>query len=360
VEKEEKLRKKIFAISFLTLIFINLVLVIYLIIPFWQPIVLALISAVVFNPINRFFRKIVINRFLSALLTLVFITATVVVPLAIIGAVLSQEVLKLIDALNNWVKTGALQVYIQEIKSKILLTLYKFQIQYPFLEKIINIQNINELVEKIIKTLSENLTSLTKGLLVFISISLFNFFVYSITLFFSLYGGDKALKHLKRLLPLEEKDKEEIFNTIYSSITAVIYGTVGTAVVQSIIVFWLYIYYDLPYPLLWAIATAFFAFIPPFGTGYIWFPVVLYELLLVDFHKGLIGLLVGFLIVSSIDNFVRPLIMGGKINLPYIFLFFSIVGGLVSFGFTGLFLGPTLFALFLTLIKLYEERIQNM
>ena len=64
----------------------------------------------------------------------------------------------------------------------------------------------------------------------------------------------------------------------------------------------------------------------------------------------------GFLVISTIDNFVRPLVMKEKIELPYIVLFFSVMGGIVTFGFTGIFLGPTIFALFITLIKLYEEK----
>jgi len=156
---------------------------------------------------------------------------------------------------------------------------------------------------------------------------------------------------------LEEKDKEEIFDTIRKSTTGVIYGTAGTAVIQSLIAFGLYIYYGLSYPFLWALLTALFAFIPPFGSGFVWFPVTIYVLLAVNLTKGIVGLAVGFLIISSIDNFVRPLIMKDKIELPYIFLFFSILGGLVAFGFAGLFIGPTIFALFLTLLRIYEEKI---
>jgi predicted PurR-regulated permease PerM len=176
------------------------------------------------------------------------------------------------------------------------------------------------------------------------------------TLFFALYQGEKALYHVKKIIPLEEKDKEEIFDTLYHSIRGVIYGTVGTAVLQAFTALGLYIYYGLSYPFLWAIATAFFAFIPPFGTAYIWLPVTIYVMVKVNLTKGLIGLIYGVLIIASVDNIVRPLLMKEKIELPYIFLFFSVMGGLFVFGFTGLFLGPTIFALFITLIKIYERK----
>ena len=352
-------RERFFLYSFFVLIITTFLLVLYMLSPFWQPITLALISAVVFYPVHRFLRKILFSEFLAAVLTLIVVFSLVIVPLTLAAFVLGQEIAKLVSKINEYYQTGKFDLLIQNLKSQLYIYLYKFQVQYPFLGEVLKEENLREILKNLYSTLSGGFTKLTKVALFWVGNTAFATFIYLMTLFFSLYQGKIALKHLRNIMPLEEKDKEEVLETLYNAITGVIYGTVGTAIVQSFIALGLYIYYGLSYPFLWAVVTALFAFVPPFGTGYVWFPLTLYELLFVNHTKGLIGLTVGFLVISSIDNFVRPLVMKEKIELPYIFLFFAVLGGLFVFGFTGLFLGPTIFALFITLLKLYEQKFSR-
>ncbi len=352
----EEFRRKFFLFSFLIFIVFIFFLVVYMLIPFWQPITLALISAVVFYPIHRFLKKFLFSDLLASLFTLLLVFAFVIVPLTVAIFVFGQELAKLVENLNDYYRSGKLELLLEDLKAKLELYMYNLKLQYPFLGKVLSIENLKEIGQTLYKNLSGWFTKLPKEAVFWFGNALFGTFIYLLTLFFALYQGKKAVYHLKRVMPLEEKDKEEVLKTLKDAITGVIYGTAGTALVQSLIALALYIYYGLPYPFLWALLTAIFAFIPPFGTGYIWFPVTVYELLLVDKFKGIVGLIVGFLIISSIDNFVRPLVMKEKIELPYAVLFFSVVGGLVTFGFTGLFLGPTIFALFITLVKIYERK----
>ena len=355
----QDVKNKFFFISFLILIFSIFVLVLYMLLPFWKPVVLALISAIVFYPIFKFFKKFLISDFLTALFTILIVIIAVILPLGVALFIGSQEFLKLLTVLNQKIKSGELDLTISQWKQKLYIYLYQLQIKYPLLSEVLNEENIKTWIVNITKFISSQITTTTRSIFFWIGGTIFGTFVYLITLFFSLYQGKKAIRKLNMIIPLEEEDKEEIFETIKNSTTGVIYGTAGTAVMQSLIAFGLYLYYGIGYPFLWALLTALFAFIPPFGSGYVWFPITVYVLFAVSFTKGLVGLAVGFLIISSMDNIVRPLIMKDKIELPYIFLFFSILGGLVAFGFAGLFIGPTIFALFLTLLKIYEEKISN-
>ena len=352
-------QRKFFLFSFFVLIFFIFFLVLYMLLPFWQPIFLALISAVVFYPIFRFFKKLFISDLVATFITLFVVFSIVIVPLTIAVVVFAQELTKLVEHLNEYYQSGQLELLINDLKGKLYVYLYQFQEKYPFLADILKEERLKELINRFYNYLSAWFTNSTKEAVYWLVNIVFFTFIYLITLFFALYQGEKTLKHIKAVIPLEEKDKEEIFQTLSNSIKAVIYGTTGTAIFQSIIALWLYIYYGLPYPFLWALLTALAAFIPPFGTGYIWFPLTVYELFFVNTFKGLVGLAVGFLIISSIDNVIRPLIMKEKISLPYIVLFFSVIGGLFTFGFTGIFLGPTVFALFITMVDLYEKKFIN-
>ena len=349
-------RRRFFLFSFFVLIFSIFFLVLYMLLPFWQPITLALISAVVFYPVFRFFERIFLSNLVATFATLFVVFSVVIVPLAVAGFVLVQELSKLFEHLNDYYQSGRLELLLTDLKAKLYLYLYHFQERYPFLSEVFREENLKGLAEKVYAYLSQWFTNTTKEAIFWLGNTVFQTFIYLITLFFALYQGGQMLRHIKAVIPLEEKDKEEIFQTLYSAITAVIYGTAGTAIVQSFIALGLYLYYGLPYPFLWAIVTALAAFIPPFGTGYVWFPITLYELFFGDLVRGLVGLAVGLLVISSIDNIVRPLVMKEKIELPYIVLFFAVMGGIFTFGFTGIFLGPTIFALFITMVKLYEEK----
>ena len=352
----QSFRHKLFLFSFFALILIILGLVVYMLLPFWEPIFLALISAVVFYPIFRFFKKVFISDLVATFVTLFVVFSMVIVPLTVAAFVFAQELTKLVEHINDYYRSGQFELLINDLKGKLYIYLYQFQERYPFLAELLKEEKIKELVAKLYSYISQWFTNITKEAVFWLANTVFYTFIYLITLFFALYQGGKTLKHIKAVIPLEEKDKEEIFQTLSHAIKAVIYGTAGTAVVQSLIALGLYIYYGLPYPFLWALITALAAFIPPFGTGYVWFPLTVYELVFVDTFKGLVGLAVGFLIISSIDNIVRPLVMKEKIELPYIVLFFSVMGGLFTFGFTGIFLGPTIFALFITMVDLYEKK----
>jgi predicted PurR-regulated permease PerM len=352
----ENFRQKFFIFSFFVLIFFIFFVVIYMLLPFWQPLVLALISGVVFYPIHRFFKKFLFSDLVSAFLTLVVVFTFVIFPLSVAIFVFGQELTRLIENLNDYYRSGKLELLLEDLRTKLELYLYSLQSKYPFLENFLNIENLKGITKTIYSNLSGWLTKFTKEVVFWVSNAVFGTFIYLLTLFFALYQGQNAIKHIKRVIPLEDKDKEEILRTLKDAITGVIYGTAGTALIQSIIALGLYLYYGLSYPFLWALITAIFAFIPPFGTGYVWFPITLYEFFTGNTLKGIVGLVVGFLVISSIDNFVRPLVMKEKIELPYVVLFFSVIGGLFTFGFAGLFLGPTIFALFITLVKIYERK----
>jgi predicted PurR-regulated permease PerM len=293
---------------------------------------------------------------LASVFTILLVFLIVIVPLLLSIAVLSQEVLKLSESLKNYFQNGNLNLLIEDIRNKLMFLIYKYQLKYPFLQSILTEENIKKFLIEAYTYITSSLTEWTKIAIIQTVNFVFGLFIYLMTLFFALYSGDRALVHFKRILPLEEKDKEEVFDTLYRAITGVIYGTVGTAVLQAFCALALYIYYGLPYPFLWALATALFSFIPPLGTAYVWLPVTLYVFLKVSAVKAVTGLIYALLVIASVDNLVRPFFMKEKIELPYVLLFFSVIGGLLTFGFAGLFLGPTIFALFLTLIKLYEEK----
>ncbi len=186
---------------------------------------------------------------------------------------------------------------------------------------------------------------------------IFKTFVFLLTLFFILRDGPRFVKFVERFLPMHKEDIEQVFLTVYKTVIATVYGSIGVGIAQATVGFIGYKLVGLDYALLLALATFISSFIPPFGAAFVWFPVALYTFMTKGIYTGLFMSLYGMFIISTIDNFIRPLIMKMGIRMPYIALFFSIVGGLLAFGFVGIFLGPIIFTTLFTLALIYERRI---
>ncbi len=127
------------------------------------------------------------------------------------------------------------------------------------------------------------------------------------------------------------------------TVRGVVYGILGTALLQAIMTGIGLLIAGVPGAMLLALLTFFASVIPVVGTGLIWIPAALWL-----FHQGLTGwgifLLIWGVGVANIDNFVKPWLISQGSDLPFILIFFGVVGGALTFGFIGVFLGPTLLA----------------
>jgi predicted PurR-regulated permease PerM len=138
-------------------------------------------------------------------------------------------------------------------------------------------------------------------------------------------------------------------------IYATIYGGILIAIIQGLLgglSFWVL---GLPSPIFWGTAMALLSFIPIGGTALIWAPAAIILLIGGAILKGLILLGVGVVIISMVDNILRPLFISSKTNIHPLLLFFAVLGGIQAFGLIGLVAGPLIVTLFLTLIEIYIQ-----
>lgn len=137
------------------------------------------------------------------------------------------------------------------------------------------------------------------------------------------------------------------------TVVATLYGMIGTAMAQSTIAgigFWIA---GVPNPVLLAFLT--FVTPPPIGAPLVWIPAALWLLLSNHLGMGIFMLLWGIFGISLIDNVVRPLFISMGTQLPFSIILFGILGGLISFGYIGLFIGPTVLAIIYTLFKEWTQ-----
>ena len=154
---------------------------------------------------------------------------------------------------------------------------------------------------------------------------------------------------------MDHEHQEHLFQNIVNALFAVIHGALITAMVQGLLAGIAYWFLGIPFAILLGVATAFMALLPIGGSSIVWIPTSLYLLFQGDYFRGVFLLVWGAGIVGAIDNVLKPLLIGNRLRLPVLFLFFSILGGLRLFGIIGLILGPVLFALLAALLDLYMK-----
>jgi predicted PurR-regulated permease PerM len=153
-----------------------------------------------------------------------------------------------------------------------------------------------------------------------------------LVLFYFLRDRDKSLALVRSWSPLTERETARVFKRVSETIRGTVFGTLVVAVVQGIFggaMFWLP---GLPAPILWGAVMAVLSTVPLLGTFVIWLPAAGFLALGGDWGKALILVVWGSLVVSLIDNLLYPILVGSKLRLHTLPVFFAIVGGLFAFG----------------------------
>ncbi len=162
--------------------------------------------------------------------------------------------------------------------------------------------------------------------------------------FFYLHGASLSRQLASGLHRIGGPRFDRLLETVRSTVRGALYGVVATALAQGILAGIGYYVAGAPTPLLLGLATVVMSLIP-FGTPAVYIPVALYVAVQDSWFYGL-GLLVwGVAVVSTIDNFLRPYFISQATRMPILLVFIGVIGGLISFGLVGIFVGPVLIAI---------------
>jgi len=122
------------------------------------------------------------------------------------------------------------------------------------------------------------------------------------------------------------------------------------------VMFWIL---GIPSPLLWAVLMAFVCMIPVAGSFLVWLPLSIYLMIGGYWTRAVVLIIWGALVISTIDNFLRPKLVGGQTRLHELFVFFSVLGGLSVFGLLGIVLGPVVLAITLGLLQTFQKQQED-
>ncbi len=321
--------------------------------PYAQPIAWSLVLAVVFHPAYRLLLGLAPGRpnLVAAGLTALLV-ASVVVPGLLLSGVLAAEAAKGYERMAELAASGRLPDLGSLTAHPAIAPVLEWfgrragaaNIE-PATLALAGLKWISEFVGSHAAEVARNVF----GFLVGMAIMVFS-------LFFALRDGERMLERLGQHLPMGQTDRQRLMTRLQQTLVAVVQGLTVTAVVQGLLVGLALVVLGLPFPLLLGTSAGLLALLPVGGAALVWMPTVVVLALLGSWVSAAILAVWCLLVVSSVDNLLRPLLIGAGAQLSTPVLFFGILGGLQAFGFIGLFVGPAVLAALASLLAIYRER----
>jgi predicted PurR-regulated permease PerM len=301
-------------------------------------------SALVYPIYMRFERWFRGRRVLASLTTLLLIVLVVLLPLGVLMGIVTAQAIKVGQSVTPWVheqidQPGALSELLSSI---------------PFYDKIAPYSEIlwrkaGEMIGSISKFLINSLSSATLGAVNFV----FMVFVLLYTMFFFLMDGDKLLEKILYYLPLQDRDERQMLEKFTSVTRATIKGTAVIGILQgglAGLAFWAV---GISSAAFWGTIMAVLSIIPGIGTALVWGPAVIILAAGGSFLKAGGLALFCALVVGSVDNLLRPILVGKDTQMHELMIFFGTLGGIIFFGVMGMIIGPVVAALFVTVWEIY-------
>lgn len=328
--------------SFFILLAILTVAFVWVIWPYIGAVLWGAILALLFHPMQQALQKRWKDRkTLAALATLAVILLIVVLPLAVVGISLIQEVAGLVAR----VRSG--EINFGEYFGRIVEALPGWATS---LLQRLGLDDVSSLQQRVMAGLGERGQALA-GRVVGIGGDLVDlivaFFLAMYLLFFLLQDGNSLARRVRDAIPLEPDVKARLLERFVTMIRAAVKGNVLVAIAQGALgglAFW---FLGVHAPLLWAVVMAFASLIPAVGAALIWAPVAIYFLAIGQLAQGIGLALFGTLVIGLVDNVLRPILVGADTRMPDYLVLITTVGGLSIFGIHGFVVGPVVAALFL-------------
>ena len=180
-----------------------------------------------------------------------------------------------------------------------------------------------------------------------------------VVLFYFLRDQETLLANLRSVIPLNEQEASPLLTRITETIRMSLYGKVAVAAIQGGLGGLMFWGLDMPAPVFWGFVMALLSVLPVLGAFVIWVPAAIGLAFAGQWVRALVLVGWGFLIVHPVDNFLGPVLVGTKLRLHSLLIFFSVIGGMAAFGASGLVLGPVIMAIGVSLFEIQHNRREN-
>lgn len=290
------------------------------------------------------------SRPAASLLTMLAGLIMVGLPLGVVVAMATGEAIKFTQNVTPWVQRfaaepTALAPYIERLPYATQLAPYREQL----------LTRAGELANSLGGLIVGALSSTTVSTVSFVV----NFFIFLYTLFFLLMDGPAMIARIKRFVPLPGADRDRLFDKFLSVTRATLKGTMVIGLIQGMLSGAAFFALGVPGAIFWGVVMVVLSVLPVIGGALVWVPTAVVLALSGNFGKALILVAFCSIVVGSVDNVLRPRLVGRDTEMHDLMILFSTLGGIVAFGAVGFILGPIIAALFQTAWALMDDTFDD-
>jgi len=313
--------------------------------PFLNIILWAVVLDVVFAPVHARVKERIESPSLAAAVSTALVLVMILGPILLISVAVVREAqsvaANLSDANGAWQKVDTVLI------EPVLQPLSRF----------IDVNTLRspEFIRDKLQALSGSLAVGTVGVVGGVVATIAQLFLVLFSLFYLLRDHDSIIRAAYDLLPLEEQQLTIVLTRTREVISASVSGKVLISAIQGTLgalIFW---GLGLPSAVLWGVVMFFLSMIPMAGSFLVWGPAALYLAVTGEWQKALILVAFGILVIGTIDNVLAPKLIGQRVAMHELLIFFAVLGGIQLFGVLGLILGPVVMSVTLALIALLRE-----
>ena len=335
-------------IFFFTLLVLASLAFIFLLKPFFEPVIWAITFAVIFAPLHQFISNKCKGRTsLSAFITLLLILFTVVVPATTLSIAVVNEGADLYSDIRAGVYDFSKPIaWVQDSVPVASDLLSKVGIDFEKLK-----EGFSDTALNTSQWVATNLLNIGQNAVKFTVL----FFLMLYLLFFFLRDGKKLVELIIRVLPIGDDAERHLLSKFAEVSRATVKGTLVVGIIQGTLGGIMFALLGIESAVFWGVVMIGLSILPAVGSALVWGPAAIIFFANGEIVKGLILIVVGGLLIGMIDNILRPILIGRDTKMPDYLILLSTLGGLGLFGLSGFVIGPIIAAFFLAIWAMFES-----
>jgi predicted PurR-regulated permease PerM len=309
--------------------------------PFLVPLGWATVVVVFFYPVyKRVERRH--GRTLAAALSTVLVTVVVIVPTIFVMTAFVNEALRVFDAARTAFDEG---------RFAWLETLWATLQQSKYVE---SLGDPDTTVRRVGSAAAAFLAGQVGAVVQNVVVILFDLVVMLFATFFLFRDGDGVVRMIRNAIPFDPEVRDRMMDQTRDLIYASVVSGMAVAIVQGVLGGITFALLGLGSPVFWGVVMTLFCLLP-LGAWVVWVPAALWLIASGDITRALILTGVGAGVIGAVDNVLRPAMLAGRASLNGLLVLIALLGGIATFGFIGIVLGPIIVATAVGLLEAYTS-----
>jgi len=314
--------------------------------PFFSAIVIAFLAAIFFKPVYAWLCKKFRNRAkLASVTTVVIVFFVILIPLVIMGGLTTNQIIQFKNDFGSSANSINLEQIIEYSN--------RFTSLIPGTDYTLTQEGLREIIDNGARAIGSFFIERLPD----IGSSAFNLITWILIFIILLYSllplQDKLIHIIEDISPLDNRIDSIYFTRVIEMSKSMVKGTFLIAIVQGVVAGIFLTIVGVPYVLFWTLLMIFLGVIPMVGYGFVLIPISLVLLFTGGIWQGILLILTSFIIISNIDNFLRPKLVSKKAELHPALVILGVIGGLQVFGVLGFIYGPVIMILLVTTFEMY-------